>query len=239
MRRRVLAVLVVSAPVAGLAGPPAPVRGPVTVMVISAAPIAKSAAEMDAGKRKAESIDVDLERLKKDWEAKNGKKHNQWPADRQAAYAAAVEDVKMATTDYLCSNTPSKDVGDTVDDIRRHLAGKTGRDWVTPVEDPTAAALVIQVMGRIGAQPGTIGDKHVCINFVPGGKWSAEAMGKASASWERELVQPNATLVHHFRTDAPFIRIETIHTDRWSDAADEAAYAVVKYIRANYDAIKP
>ena len=239
MLRRGLAVLVVSAPATGLAGPPAPARGPVSVLVLSAAPIAKSAAELEAQKRKMESIDVDLERLKKDWEAKNGKKHNQWPADRQAAYAAAVEDVKMATTDYLCSNTPAKDVGDTVDDIRKHLAGKTGRDWVTLVEDTRDAALVIRVMGRIGALPGTVGDKHVCINLVPGGKWSAEAMGKASTNWERELVQPNETVVHHFRADAPFIRIETVHTDRWSDAADESAYAVVKYIRANYDVIKP
>lgn len=186
--------------------------------------------------------------LEKELRAKHGKKPEDWPADAMAAYADAEEAAALASADYWYRTVKPAGLSDSVEDIKRAVAGEGlagQKSGVTIVQTRDEAQLIIEVNGRrsgkSGLQGGMIGlkDDQYWISFLlkPGPKLSNDRFDAVPRDYRLSSRRYSVVRLAAPRPDSRQWRFEAYNTQRWSMVANAVSILIEDFIAKNYDAM--
>ena len=157
-----------------------------------------------------------------------GKKREQWPADTRAAVEKAEERSAQALLKLQYLDSDPIGARDSVEDVRKSLAGKGTagvKEHVQDVATPEEADLVVEILGRRSAkgapEPGLIAaldDYYVWLRISAGGRTDPARLGQVPLTWPG-----TARLVHSWTDAAPWWELEVMREGRWANVGNEVS----------------
>lgn len=186
--------------------------------------------------------------LEKSLKAQHGKKREAWPQDAQDTYADAEEAVVLAEADYAYRKVKVEGLTDSVEDIRKAIAGEglSGeKNQIRVVNTADEAQLIVEINGRRSSSSGATGglmalrDDQFYISFLvkAGPKLPAGRFANVPRTYRLRGMGATVYRLGVPKSDALWWRFEAYGTMKWGSAANGASKLVEDFIQKNYDAM--
>jgi hypothetical protein len=221
-----------------------PARGPVAVCVVAApAPgIAPGAAALEARRKQARVLSEAFAGVSRELNTTHGKDLRKWPPEAKATLFDAFDAQQQAWVRSIPAFVApaAKDLADSVQNVKESLRGKglAGRkEYVALLDGCEAAAIVLEVAGRMGGSRIVVSDKFLLFTLRPGPKLPEGAFSSVPADWGWSF--EHFAWTHRYKDDAPFFQFEAWDDQRWRDVANWVSAHLDHFVKDNYDALKP
>jgi hypothetical protein len=215
-------------------------KAPLKVFVTTAAQIP---VDKNALKAEIRTLEKALKELDTQLGAQYGNEFKQWPADKQALKLDAGNAFNYAQSRLTYADVKMKDIENSVKDVKENITGKgilsRKKKFLELVESREETDLVVEIVGRHGAPAFMRGDRIICFNIIAGPKIDAAALGKIPLEWPRTKYSKRCWLVHWYKPEEPFLRLEVTDVERWYDVADWLTEVVNNFVETYYDLLKP
>jgi hypothetical protein len=181
----------------------------------------------------------------KDLKEKHGKKKDEWPEAARDEYQRVEDEYAAAVAALEYVSVDPRETEDSAQDIRESLAGKglaAVKKAVNIVSDVEQADLVVEVVGRRGEKtlPTQLRNDmyFVAVKISPGPGLDKRRMAQVPRKWTGSRFGGWVSKIHTATEEEPWITLEAYGEQRWSNAGNNAAGAVNKFIEDNYAVLK-
>ena len=179
--------------------------------------------------------------LEKELKAQYGKKREEWPQDKQDLYYDAEEAEALAEADLAYRKVDPEGLSDTVEDIKRSLAGEGAagaKENVIIVPNPEEAELIVEVVARRSGKtlPTQLRADRYWVSFVikAGPKLEATRFAAVPRTYRFKQFGRSGWRLQTPRPEAPFWRFDAYGDQRWGSAANTASVVIEDFVEKNY-----